>query len=164
MRLFIDMDGTLVTWQKAATEEELYSEGYFYNLPSQENVLQALQQLLKVYSPCLDVFILSCYLPDSAYALSEKRRWCLEHIPEIPERNHLFVPFVMKKEDFVPGKVHTDDVLLDDYTRNLLEWTGRGVKCLNGINHTRRTWKGPLIDIHWEPWKIANMLAMTCGI
>jgi len=163
VRLFIDMDGTLVPWRKEATEKELYSEGYFYNLPSQGNVVQALQRLLRVHSSRFEAFILSCYLPDSAYALSEKRRWCLEHIPEIPDCNYLFVPCGMKKEAFVPGRIQKDDVLLDDYTRNLLEWSGQGVKCLNGINHTRKTWKGPLIDIHWGPRKIANRLAVTCG-
>lgn len=40
------------------------------------------------------------------------------------------------------------DLLLDDYTKNLIDWEppGTGVKLLNGINHTNESWRGNTIN------------------
>ena len=161
-RLFIDLDGTLAVYKKTATEDELYREGYFYNLPAQQNLIEAVKSLIRECSEWLEIYILGCFLPESAYALEEKANWCQEKLPEIPMSNYIFVPCGKCKEAYVPGTVRKDDVLLDDYTANLLAWSGKGVKCLNGINHTRKTWKGKKIDIHWTADVIAGKLKEAC--
>jgi len=46
------------------------------------------------------------------------------------------------KKLYIPQGIRSDDWLLDDYTKNLVLWQppARGIKLLNGINHTRGTW------------------------
>lgn len=121
VRIFIDMDGTLAKFNhNLKSEEVLYEEGYFYNLPPQENILKAIKQLAKMYPK--NVFILSCYLSDSKYALKEKEEWLQKHIPEIPVDKWHFVPCGKKKADFVPFNVTKTDILIDDYGENLKDW------------------------------------------
>ena len=47
-RLFIDMDGTLAKFQTVDTLEKLYEKGYFYNLPPNENVVEAIRNIIKI--------------------------------------------------------------------------------------------------------------------
>lgn len=161
-RLFLDMDGTLAEW-KTVPLDELYQEGYFYNLKGQANLIRAVKAVSRNCREWLELYILSCYLPKSAFALEEKADWCRKKLPEIPMSNYIFVPFGKRKESYVPGIVRKDDILLDDYTPNLLSWQGTGIKCLNGINHSRKTWKGRYIDISWSPEKIADKITEACG-
>lgn len=161
-RIFIDLDGTLALWRSEATQDDLYSDGYYYDLPAQENVLKGIKHFMAGVKPHVEVYILSCFLPKSAYALRDKRRWCRELLPEIPEQNLIFVPYGKKKEGYVPGGIRKDDILLDDYTQNLLSWSGVGVKCRTRINHTKGTWKGPMVDAGWPPERIAKSLAQMC--
>jgi hypothetical protein len=51
-----------------------------------------------------------------------------------------------------------DDFLLDDYTKNLIDWEppGRGIKLLNGINHSRGTWQGSTTYKGCTPDDITN--------
>jgi len=160
-RLFLDLDGTLAEW-KSVSVDELYQEGYFYNLKGQANLIQAVKAVSKNCREWLELYILSCYLPKSVFALEEKAKWCRKMLPEIPLTNYIFVPFGKHKESYVPGVVRIDDVLLDDYTLNLLSWQGKGIKCLNGVNHSRKTWKGRCIDISWTSEKIADRLTKAC--
>ena len=144
-RLFVDMDGTLAEWQSpvASSEEQLYrilkSRGYFRNLRPHTNVVEAVRKLcLKTDIP---VFIASCYIPGCP-ALQDKKEWLDEYLPELPVRNRIFIPCGSKKEEHVPGGIRENDVLLDDYTKNLKEWSGIGVKLINPVNHSHGSWKG----------------------
>ena len=45
-------------------------------------------------------------------------------------------------------QLNSNDYLIDDYTKNLIDWKqsgGTGIKFLNGINHTNKTWQGLLL-------------------
>lgn len=146
MRLFVDMDGTLAKWNNVAFEQ-LYEEGYYRNLEPNKRLLNDIKYLLQKGN--YDIYVLSAYLTDSKYALQEKKEWLKEHLPELPEEKQLFVPFGESKVAFFDKNnltpITATDILLDDYTKNLLEWKewgGTGVKCLNGINHTNKTWQG----------------------
>lgn len=140
-RLFVDMDGTLAVFKPVDTLETLYSEGYFASLEPQQEVIDAIDELLSDNE--FEVFVLSAYLSDSPYALSEKNEWLDEHLPNISPSHRLFVPCGEDKASVVPGGISEGDYLLDDYTLNLLSWDppGHGIKLLNGINHTKGTWK-----------------------
>lgn len=70
-RLFIDMDGTLAKFQTVDTLEKLYEKGYFYNLPPNENVVEAIRNIINNH-PEKEVYILSAVLSDSKYAKAEK--------------------------------------------------------------------------------------------
>lgn len=151
MRLFVDMDGTLAKWNNVAFEQ-LYEEGYYRNLEPNKRLLSDLKYILQ--KGTYDVYVLSAYLTDSQYALKEKKEWLKEHLPELPDEKQLFVPFGESKAEFFKKynltPITATDLLLDDYTKNLLdwkEWGGTGVKCLNGINHTNKTWNGKVYSL-----------------
>lgn len=140
-RLFVDMDGTLAVFKQVDELETLYEKGYFLNLAPQRNVLAAVRELA-VNHPEIEVNILSAYLTDSPYALQEKNEWLDKFLPEIDRDHRVFVPCGTDKKEGIRGGVRGNDFLLDDYTKNLNEWQppARGIKLLNGINHSRGTW------------------------
>lgn len=140
-RLFVDMDGTLAVFKPVDEMETLYEEGYFLNLTPQENVVEAIREIVAEH-PEIEVNILSAYLTDSRYALQEKNEWLDRHLPEIDRDHRVFVPCGTDKKEGIREGIRSNDFLLDDYTKNLNEWQppARGIKLLNGINHTRGSW------------------------
>lgn len=73
VHLFVDMDGTLVTWKQAACFEELLQENYFRDLPPYKEVVDAINWLNSTY-PEIDVHVLSAYMPENPYSVNEKKR------------------------------------------------------------------------------------------
>ena len=148
-RLFVDMDGTLAVFSPVDTLEKLYEQGYFINQAPHENVIAAIKDIIR-NNPEIEVNILSAYLTDSNYALQEKNEWLEKYLPEIPEDRRIFSPCGWDKKGFVPDGIHDTDVLLDDYTKNLLSWQppGKGLKLLNGINHTNGTWRNDVVNFN----------------
>lgn len=147
MRFFIDMDGTLAKWNNVEFEQ-LFEEGYYRNLEPNEDILSDVNKLIEQGE---DVYILSCVLPESKYALEEKKEWLKQYVPNLPEDKYIFVPYGENKADYLKehySPITNKDYLIDDYTKNLVEWKeygGIGVKYLNGINHTKGTWNGLMI-------------------
>lgn len=144
-RLFVDMDGTLAKFQTVDTLEILYEKGYFYNLTPQREVLEAVRDA--AVSGDIEVYVLSSYLSDSEYALTEKNAWLDVHIPEIDEIHRLFVPCGTPKIEWLRSEgfsMGESDFLLDDYSKNLHDWEPpcRGIKIMNGINGNYGTWRG----------------------
>ena len=158
-RLFVDMDGTLAEFKTVDTLETLYEKDYFINLKPNENVLGAIKQLIADND--FDVYILSAYLTDSRYALEEKNAWLDKYLPELPREKRLFVPCGTDKSVAVPGLIRPDDYLLDDYTKNLSEWEppARGIKLINGINHTNGTWQGDKIQFTHAPEELSSKIS-----
>jgi len=140
-RLFVDMDGTLAVFQPITKLETLYEQGYFYDLKPNTNVVEAIRNITANQE--VEVYILSSVLSDSEYALEEKNAWLDKYLPEIPRDHRIFPPCGQDKKDFIPDKIRRNDYLLDDYTTNLLLWQppARGIKLLNGINHSSGTWR-----------------------
>lgn len=157
-RLFVDMDGTLAEFHPVQSMEELYAEGYFAGLPPQRNVVEAVRILNE--DPNIDVYILSAVLSDSKYALKEKTEWLEKYLPEIDSGHYLFPHCGRNKAAVIPDGIRKGDVLIDDFTKNLLAWPedGIGVKLLNGINHSKGTWKGSRISMTERPADIASSI------
>ncbi len=155
-RLFIDMDGTLAKFQTVDTLEKLYEKGYFYNLPPNENVVEAIRNIINNH-PEKEVYILSAVLSDSKYAKAEKDAWLNKYLPEIDAEHRIYPPCGDSKLAYVPGGIRTTDFLLDDYTHNLILWEppAKGIKLLNGINHTRGTWQGSMLRFDKNPEQLA---------
>ena len=147
--LFVDMDGTLATWQQAACFEDLLQENYFRDLPPYQEVVDAIKILCKT-RPELDVFTLSAYMPENPYALGEKNDWLDLYLPEIDTEHRIFVPCGVSKASAAADRfghfcIDGTFFLLDDYSVNLHEWDksrGRCIKLRNGINGNGGTWKG----------------------
>lgn len=158
-RLFVDMDGTMAVWNPTKKLEELYEEGYFKNLKPYEEVVEAVRYLVQ-NEPGIEVFVLSAYLSDSQYALAEKNEWLNTYLPEIDMQHRCFCHCGTDKSLAVPGGIRTTDHLLDDYTINLNDWCppGVGLKLLNGINDTHKSWKGDRISRLQPAEDIANAI------
>ena len=155
-RLFVDMDGTLAEFKQVDTLEQLYEKGYFENLQPQMAVVEAVKLIIKD-NPDIEVHILSAVLSDSPYALKEKNAWLERYLPEVDMAHRLFPPCGSDKKDVIKGGVTERDFLLDDYTLNLNAWEppARGIKLLNGINHTNGSWQKAMV-----PWnRMPEMLA-----
>lgn len=153
-RLFVDMDGTLAEFKVVDTLEKLYEKDYFLNLKPNENVIEAVRWLVDEEN--IEVYVLSAVLSDSKYALDEKNKWLDKYLPEIKMENRIFPPCGKDKKDYLPDGIRTDDVLLDDYTKNLQAWEppAKGIKCLNGINNTKGTWQGSRIQLDKMAYEI----------
>ena len=144
-RYFIDMDGTLAKWNDVQFEE-LFEEGYYKNLEPNINVVNTVKRLLNHEQ---DVYILSAYLEESKYAKKEKIEWLQKYIPELNKDKYILLPYGEVKTNYIEGKIGKDDILLDDYTKNLLEWEKEGgfaIKLRNGINHNKGIWKGMTVS------------------
>lgn len=140
-RLFVDMDGTLAVFQPVTKLETLYEQGYFFDLKPNTNVVEAIRNITTNQE--VEVYILSSVLSDSEYALEEKNAWLDKYLPEISRDHRIFPPCGQDKKDYIPDSIRRNDYLLDDYTTNLLLWQppARGIKLLNGINHSSGTWR-----------------------
>lgn len=164
----VDLDGTAFVFRQMNEEykdangitkhfhmEDLYDEGYFANLPPQQNVCDAVKQLEK---EGFHVIILSAYLPDSEYAAKEKAESVRKHISATMPV--YLVPCGHKKCDFILDN-GTPVLILDDYSKNCFDFDRKSpvfgaVKCRNKINGTFGTWTGPSIAIDMAPHKIAS--------
>lgn len=157
------MDGTLAVFRPVNTLETLYEKGYFLNLEPIRNVLEAVKIIARERAD-IQVCILSSVLQDSKYALDEKNAWLDRHLPEVQKRH--FPVCGEDKRMAIPGGVTERDYLLDDYTKNLTSWEppAKGVKLLNGINHTNETWQGSRISASRNPRMLAeSILAVMDG-
>lgn len=155
VRVFFDLDGTLAEWHSISSYKELLKKGYFINLAPYNNVVQAAAILSGIKG--VDVYILSA-VPQSEYAIEEKKAWVRKNLPNIEENHMIFSKEGRDKRDFIPGGFRPTDVLIDDYSANLHAWakTCCGIKLLNGINHTKKTWQGPCISRFASGKEIAN--------
>lgn len=160
-RLFVDMDGTLAEFHPVDTMETLYEQGYFAQLAPHENVVNGIKTFMKE-NPETEVFILSSVLTDSPYAQTEKNEWLDRYLSEIGMENRIFVPCGSAKNEFVPGGVRENDVLLDDYSKNLHEWPGQALKLMNGINGTKGSFQGKKISAEMPAAEFAGKLASFC--
>lgn len=160
-RLFLDMDGTLAEFHPVDTMETLYEQGYFAQLAPHENVVNGIKTFMNE-NPDAEVFILSSVLSDSPYAQAEKSEWLDRYLPEIGMENRIFVPCGSAKNEFVPGGVRENDVLLDDYSKNLHEWPGKALKLMNGINGTKGSFQGKKISAEMSAAEFAARLASFC--
>ncbi len=163
-RIFVDMDGTLAVWNSGTPFEEVCSPGYFAGLAPQDEVVSAVKRILDQGGA--EVFILSAVLSEYPWIIPDKNAWLDKHLPEIDRDHRVFACANAPKYIAVPGGVRAGDILLDDYTRNLLEWVSQpgavGVKLLNGINHSHGTWDGPMV--HMEDGTAAIVAALLTPV
>ena len=144
IRYFIDMDGTLCPFNKEASMEEISSAGYFYKLAPYMSMINAIGILSLNY----EVYILSHVISEIAQA--DKNAWLDKYMPFINEEHRIFVPYGSDKYKAILERCnHSEgvtDVLVDDFTENLKSWKGVGIKALNNINNSKRTWSGMVVN------------------
>lgn len=166
INLFCDMDGTLAKfYYKKNCLEKMYEQGYFENLP-----LYAMAKHINDFASkdtCVNVYILSACV-NSKYCESEKVAWLLRNMPNIAPTNFIFTKVGESKVKIAQGLVEnfneSTNILLDDYTLNLDIWEKTdnciGIKFLNGINDTTKTWQGARVKTFKQLEEIIQQLAM----
>lgn len=140
-KIYFDMDGTLAVFNKDASLEDLHRNGYFKDLKPMENMVSAVKAMIK---QGYNVYILSSVL-NNDYSIPDKTSWLKEYLPELSEEKIIFVPYGASKSEYLAEK-SSSDILVDDFSKNLHEWHGVGIKVLNGINWNNKTWHGYLVD------------------
>lgn len=162
MRIFIDMDGTLAEWKNIKSNNELYQKGYYESLKPNKYILNEVKKLIEKGK---DIYILSSYLNDSDYALKEKNCWLDKYLSELPQEKRIFVPYGKCKHKYIPTRIGLSDYLIDDYTKNLLDWQeagGTSIKFLNGINHLKGKWQGLLLRDDENISENLNLILADC--
>lgn len=162
-RLYVDMDGTVAVWGNSPWEE-VCAKGYFRNRPPMMNVINAVKHIIKNH-PEVEVFILSAVITDE-HSRDEKHEWLDKFLPEIDREHRIFSVYGEDKGKYIHAK---GDILLDDYSKNLTEWEahgGKGIKLLNGVNWSKRSWKGDVVFYETNPKMLAESIVLlgTRGI
>ncbi len=155
MKIFIDMDGVLAEWNSSAAFEDVCKPGYFISRPPMKGMCDVIRKLLKS-DLGESVYVRSAVIPDD-HSESEKRAWLNAHLPELEPERYEFVPYGTSKNeglDFKSDKLF----LVDDFSHNLHEWQGTGIKVYNGINGTHGTWRGYRIDSSMDPEQLFRQL------
>ncbi|MCI5668708.1 MAG: 5'-nucleotidase [Oscillospiraceae bacterium] len=154
MRIFVDMDGTLARFHdEVGYLERMYEKGFFSGLKPFQQAVQAIKELA-CDSNDYEIFILSATVDgEPPYCCDEKNQWLDRYCPEIDQAHRLFTRIGVPKSEYIPGGIQSDDILWDDYNKNLEEWDSDGgiaVKCKNNINH--KGLRGPI----WQGLVVEN--------
>ena len=167
INLFVDMDGTIAKfYYKKNCLEKMYEQGYFAKLPLYSMATQLNNFAEK--DTCVNVYILSACI-DSKYCEQEKVEWLLKYMPNISPTHFIFTKVgeskVLKAKTIVENFDECINILLDDYTLNLEQWQAQsmlcmGVKFINGINDTTKTWQGARVKTFGQLEIILQKLAM----
>ena len=143
-KIFLDLDGTLAKFdvenalQRFATEE-----GFFANLKAYKNI----EKVNEIASNG-NVYIISA--SPNKQADRDKIQWVNKHLSNVPMKNIIICRIGENKAKVIENKLNiTIDrttILLDDYTKNLIDWEnagGTGIKRLTNVaNNSRGLWKG----------------------
>lgn len=157
-KIYFDMDGVLAKWNPDATIEEVATKGYFTNCAPEKTVIEAANLLIE---GGYEVHILSSVFQDN-HSKDDKKEWLERYLPNLPAENMHFVAYGHSKDEFVnPGE---KDVLIDDFTPNLLGWTGRGIKMYNGINGSKGRWRGYSVHSSMHEDILYNQIAAIAAI
>ena len=144
VRLYVDMDETVAKFYEKAKCMELFREpGFFRALTPYQNMVDALEFI--AMNPELDVAVTVLSAVETVEGQKDKIAWLAEHF-KIPMSAH-FCPVGVSKAEFIAEKrdmpITKSDFLLDDYSKNLIDWEahgGTGIKFLNEVNG--RGWNG----------------------
>lgn len=166
IRIFVDMDGTLARFHDENLYlERMFEKGFFAGLKPFDNAVEAIKHIIDNH-PNVDVYVLSAAIT-TPYCLAEKNAWLDKYLPNIDKEHRIFVENLSTAKSLcVPGsymykddngkyhnKIFKNDILIDDYNKNLEEWErdgGTAIKAKNNINHKGlhgELWKGELIDV-----------------
>lgn len=166
IRIFVDMDDTLARFHDENLYlERMFEKGFFRDLKPFSNAVDAIKRIIDNH-PNVDVYVLSATIT-TPYCLAEKNAWLDKYLPNVDKEHRILMESSAGfKSLCVPGnymykddngkyhiKISENDILIDDYNKNLEGWErdgGTAIKAKNNINHRGlygALWNGELIDV-----------------
>ena len=143
-KIFLDLDGTLAKFNVRNALERFDKEvGFFAKLGAYKGI-EVINELAKTNQ----LFIISA--SPNEQADNDKRIWISKFLPNVNEHNVTLCRLGENKAEIIQTKynlvINEQCYLLDDYTKNLVEWEsfgGKGIKRLTTISdNSRKLWKG----------------------
>ena len=143
-RLFIDLDGTIAKFNvKNALERFDKEEGFFAKLGAYKGV-----EKINELALTNQVFVISA--SPNEQADKDKMIWLKKYLFNIKQENITICRIGENKAKIIQDKynivINENCLLLDDYTKNLVEWEnfgGKGIKRITKVSdNSTKKWKG----------------------
>ena len=159
IKLFLDLDGTLAKFnsKKNALQRFDNEKGFFATLKPYKYI-EVINEL--ACSGLVEVYVISA--TPNEQADKDKFIWIKKYLNQIKENNICFCRLNENKAKVIKDKLNItidkECYLLDDYTKNLIEWknlNGIGIKRLTSLaNNKSKKWKGFALRDLRDLWKI----------
>lgn len=159
IKLFLDLDGTLAKFnsKKNALQRFDNEKGFFATLKPYKYI-EVINEL--ACSGLVEVYVISA--TPNEQADKDKLIWIKKYLNQIKENNICFCRLNENKAKVIKDKLNItidkECYLLDDYTKNLIEWknlNGIGIKRLTSLaNNKSKKWKGFALRDLRDLWKI----------
>lgn len=143
-KIFLDLDGTLAKFNVKNSLKRFDNEkGFFAKLGAYKNI-EHINEMAKQKN----IYIISA--SPNEQADNDKKTWIQKYLPNIPKQNIVLCRLGINKAKHIENKLNIKIdktcILLDDYTKNLVEWEsagGVGIKRLTTVSdNSRKLWKG----------------------
>lgn len=146
-KLFLDMDGTIAMFNSKRNALKRFDneKGFFASLKPFVNI-NVINEMIKKGN--VEIYVISASPNEQADI--DKMAWLNTYLPNLSQTNICFCRLGQNKAKVIKDKLNIDIdnncYLLDDYTKNLIEWNnsnGIGIKRLTSLaNNSRKIWKG----------------------
>ena len=142
-KIFLDLDGTLAKFNVRNALKRFDNEiGFFAKLGAYKGI-ETINELAKNGN----IYIISA--SPNEQADKDKMTWINKYLGNVPKANRLICRVGDNKAEYLKTKgIQIDNTcyLLDDYTKNLIQWEnagGIGIKRLTGVaDNSTGKWKG----------------------
>ena len=142
-KIFLDLDGTLARFNvRNALDRFATEEGFFAKLLAYKGI-----ELINEMAKAGNVYIISA--SPNKQADNDKMFWIEKYLNNVPMENRLICRCGENKAEYLKSKglqIDKNSYLLDDYTKNLIEWEsagGVGIKRLTKVaDNSTGKWKG----------------------
>lgn len=143
-KIFLDLDGTLAKFNVRNALKRFDNEkGFFAKLGAYKNI-EKVNEMAKAGN----VYIISA--SPNEQADNDKMIWIKKYLPNVKIENIVLCRLGENKAKIIENKynikIDKNCILLDDYTKNLIEWEtvgGVGIKRLTTVSdNSRKLWKG----------------------
>ena len=142
-KVFLDMDGTIAKFNVKNALVRFENELDFFARLGAYKGIEKINEMAKVGN----IYIISASPNDRCD--SDKMKWLDKFLPSLPKANIVFCRIGENKAEIIKEKIGVDikdTLLLDDYTKNLIQWEnagGIGIKRLTRVaDNSTGKWQG----------------------